>query len=74
MTTEQGECGWLIETGDHKYWDGRYADQDGFTGDANEAVRFARRIDADRVIYWLLSKYSVFLCAREHKWLAERSE
>lgn len=62
--------GWLIETGDHKYWDGRAADSTAFTSDHLEAVRFSRREDADRVIHWLLQKFNVFLVAREHSWMA----
>lgn len=63
------ESGWLIETGDHKYWNGKHADQDGFTHDPNDAVRFARFEDGERVIHWLMQKFHVFLVTREHGWL-----
>jgi hypothetical protein len=63
------DTAWLIETGDHKYWNGKRADQDGFTHDPNDAVRFARFEDSERVIYWLLEQFKVFLVSREHAWL-----
>ena len=66
---DSNETGWLIETGDHNYWCGRTADSDGFTHDPNDAVRFARFEDSERVINWLLGKYSVFLVSREHSWI-----
>ena len=49
---------WLIElprdTGRTTWWDGR--DVDTFTSDANDAVRFARREDAERVASWLVRR------------------
>ena len=63
------EFGWLIETGDHKYWNGKRADSDGFTHDPNEAVRFARFGDSERIIHWLMQSYSVFLVSRQHSWM-----
>ena len=60
------EIAWLIETGDYKYWNGRHANQDGFTHDPSDAVRFARFEDGERVIYWLMKEYSVFLATRQH--------
>lgn len=63
------ELGWLIETGDHRYWNGKHANSGGFTHDPNDAVRFARFEDSERVIYWLMREYSVFLCSRQHKWI-----
>ncbi len=63
------ETGWLIETGDHKYWNGKRADQNGFTHDPNDAVRFARFEDGERVIHWLMEKFNVFLVTREHVWI-----
>lgn len=63
------DFGWLIETGDHKYWNGKRADADGFTHDPNDAVRFARFEDGERVIYHLMQLYSVFLVTRQHKWV-----
>lgn len=50
------ETGWLIESaspqGVPQYWDGRR--DNSFTIDANEAVRFARFEDAERVRAWML--------------------
>ena len=63
------ELGWLIETGDHNYWNGRYANSDGFTHNPNDAVRFARFEDAERVLFGLLESYKVFLVSRQHSWV-----
>lgn len=67
MTTcpQEDDCGWLIETGDRVYWTGKTIQS--FSPDANEAVWFLRKVDADRVIFWLLKEYSIFLVARQHK-------
>jgi hypothetical protein len=56
---------WLIERTDNgTYWDGRGIES---WHPANEwAVRFARKEDAERVIYWLLANEPVV--AREHGW------
>jgi hypothetical protein len=62
------ESGWLIETGDHKYWNGRHANQGAFTHDPNDAVRFARFEDGERIVHWLMKDYSVFLATRQHAW------
>ena len=64
------EFAWLIETGGHRYWNGRRTDAVAFTKNPDEAVRFAREADADRVIYWLLEPYKVFLVARHHGFMA----
>lgn len=63
------ETGWLIETGDHMYWNGKRAGRDGFTHDSNDACRFARFEDSERVINWLMQEWSVFLVSREHVWI-----
>jgi hypothetical protein len=68
------ELGWLIETGDHKYWDGRKANSDGFTHDPNDAVRFARFEDSERVIHWLMQEWSVFLVSRQHSWMGGNAQ
>lgn len=68
------QTAWLIETGDHKYWNGKHANQDGFTHDPNDAVRFARFEDGERVIYHLMETYSVFLVTREHAWIDGRAQ
>ena len=63
------ETGWMIETGDHKYWNGKRANADGFTHDPNDAVRFARFEDGERVIHWLMREFHVFLVTRQHVWI-----
>lgn len=63
------QLGWLIETGDHKYWSGRTANVEGFTDNPNDAVRFARFEDSERVIHWLMRAWSVFLVSRQHSWM-----
>lgn len=68
------EFGWLIETGDHKYWNGKRANSDGFTHDPNEAVRFSRFEDSERVIHWLLQEYRVFLVSRQHSWMGGNAQ
>ena len=69
QTKDERAFAWLIETGDHMYWTGRRADMTSFTSDHMDAVRFARKEDADRLIGWLLNEFHVFLVAREHGWL-----
>jgi hypothetical protein len=60
---------WLIEHANGAYWDGR---GNTFHHDPNEAVRFARKEDAERVIGWLLRGEPVV--AREHGWFAPTTE
>lgn len=51
------ESGWLIETAQNTYWDGRQTGDDAvFLPNANEAVRFSRQQDAEVVRCWLLEK------------------
>jgi hypothetical protein len=61
------EYGWLIEFPGSApaWWDGRGLD----TGvlDANDAVRFARQEDAERVASWLIAKHRGYLVT-EHGW------
>lgn len=61
------EAGWLVErqglTGP-LYWSGTV-----FTGDAGEALRFSRRVDAERAIERLSLSNAV---AAEHMWPAPR--
>jgi len=63
---------WLIEA-NGTYWDGRAAGAAGFDADPNQAVRFARQEDAERVKYWLLKEHAFALRSTEHVWL-EREE
>ena len=60
------ESGWLIEFtgGAPSWWDGRGPDTGMF--DANEAVRFARREDAERVLYWIVTRRPAIVT--EHLW------
>ena len=54
MTVAGDETGWLIErrrAGRVMWWNGLSLDT--FTMDANEAIRFARRVDAMTVQAWL---------------------
>ena len=57
------EFAWLIEGNGPRYWDGRNLET--MVMDHNDAVRFARKQDAERVISWLLNKE---LRAVEHGW------
>lgn len=60
------EIAWLIEdkdAGHARWWHGR-----GFSADSHEAVRFARRDDAEKVIRYLADKYVYPLIATEHAW------
>jgi hypothetical protein len=61
------EIGWLIE-GDGNYWDGKYADNRGFTRKVEDACRFARFEDAETVKHWLLQQYSFALRTTQHMW------
>lgn len=70
MTTETA---WVIEgTGDGSptYWDGKDADSPFFTTDHTEAIRFARKEDAERAKYWLLPEVlRGVVASREHGWV-----
>lgn len=57
---------WLIEdqfAQQVRWWRG-----EGFSTDANEAVRFARREDAEKVIMTVLARTEFPLVAIEHGW------
>lgn len=62
------QVAWVIEA-DGAYWDGRHASAAGFDADPNNAVRFVRREDAERVKYWLLKDYAFALRTTEHVWM-----
>lgn len=74
MSDDTRETAWLIETGDHMYWDGKKANSDGFTHDPNDAVRFARFEDSERIIHWLMEKDRVFLVSRQHVWINNEAQ
>lgn len=58
---------WLIE-GAGVYWGGRSLEN--FTPDLEEAVRFARQVDAERVLYWILPATVSATCrTAEHMWV-----
>lgn len=63
------ERGWLIEA-NGSYWDGRGVGPDGFHDDPNQAVRFARFEDAERVKYHVLGQWAFALRSTEHSWPA----
>lgn len=53
---DASEFGWLIELGSDppRYWEG--FDAGSFTANAFGALRFARAVDAQRAIAWLVEK------------------
>lgn len=61
------EAVWLIEA-DQSYWDGRYPDSRGFSKDVNDAVRFERREDAEKVRHWILQTWAFALRTTQHIW------
>lgn len=63
------ELGWLIEDGASppRYWNGHYVDERGFTGQQDEAVRFARFQDAETVRCWLVERGS-YCKSVQHGW------
>lgn len=60
--------GWLIEA-NMTYWDGRACTPNSFVSDVNEAVRFVRLEDAERVRLWLLEEWAFALRSTEHAWI-----
>jgi hypothetical protein len=57
---------WLIE-GAQVYWCGRSPND--FGKDVNEAVRFARQEDAERVLHWIVPEQMRLLCRTTgHMW------
>lgn len=67
----QTEFGWLIESGSGSspsYWDGRGIAT--FILDSNDAVRFSRRADAERVLGWIVRPIGVEVRIVQHGWYA----
>jgi hypothetical protein len=63
------DTAWLVELGSDppQWFEGR--SEDNFVTDANEAMRFARREDAQRAIGWLVAPGVRRGCkATEHMW------
>lgn len=69
--TMTAHTGWLIEAAGPKYWDGHTPSRFSFTTDANSAIRFCRKIDAEAVIYGgaFVEDIRDMLVAREHSWV-----
>lgn len=65
------ESAWLIETGSLMYWDGTSLDRYGFTEKVDDAIRFARRQDAEVIKYRLIGidPYGFALRSAEHIWI-----
>jgi hypothetical protein len=66
------ETAWLVELGclPPQWWTGRAGDM--FSGDANDAMRFARREDAEVAIAWLVEPGTRRGCkALEHMWISK---
>lgn len=70
------QVAWVIEAGAGTYWAGR--SHDDFQPDHNDAVRFARRDDAERVRCWLIEHHNHALAmacrASEHVWMGSVAE
>jgi hypothetical protein len=60
---------WVIETANQSYWDGHYANSQGFSDKIDDAVLFSRRQDAEIVINWLLREYAFALRSAQHMWV-----
>ena len=67
------ETAWLIEA-NGKWWTGSHTDERGFSTDANQALRFARFQDAEKVKHWLLTVHAFALRSVEHAWIAPADE
>lgn len=67
MKERTNDSGWVIEA-DRTYWNGKHLDSRGF-GDADDAVRFSRFEDAERVKHWLMPKMAFALKTTEHIWV-----
>jgi hypothetical protein len=64
---------WLIEA-NGSYWDGRSTDAGAFSRNANDAVRFSRFEDAEKVKYWLLGDYAFALKTTQHVWFKDAAQ
>ncbi len=63
------ETGWLIETANQTWWDGKSSEKPYFTHDPSDAIRFARFEDAERAKYWLLRSQMDLVRSTEHAWI-----
>lgn len=66
--TRAGEYVWLIEA-NQTYWAGTSLDVSAFCDDPNQAVRFARFEDAERVKQWLLKPHAFALRSTQHAFI-----
>lgn len=66
----QNERGWVIESGHNppSYWTGKSLHSGAFSPKHDDAIRFARHMDAEVVRCWLLEQYSFALRSVEHMW------
>lgn len=72
--SDEAAC-WLIEGAGQQYWGGRGLDSLAFVKDVNEAVRFVRQEDAERVRCWLLTKPVCDMSlAVQHLWISPRNQ
>lgn len=63
------EIAWVIECGaEPLYWDGRSTSASAFVRKHDEAVRFARFEDAERVRCWLFRDFGFALRSTQHGW------
>lgn len=70
------ETGWIIVVGDSRlsYWTGGHADRTAFSTDNAEAVRFARKQDAENVINGQeMRSYGLNARAEHHMWCDYKS-
>ena len=67
---EGDESGWCIERhrmSELRYWDGTSVRDESFVPQHTDAIRFARQVDASRVLSWLLGGHGR---VAEHLWCA----
>lgn len=71
--TDAAEYGWVIETANHTsdgpllYWDGNF-----WTSNNQRAVRFCRKVDADRIMMTLEpAAQTPLMRTAEHGWMHE---
>lgn len=67
------ETAWLIENAQGEYWWGKTLDVSAFIKDNEEAVRFARFEDGERVRLWLLGDIGKMCRTTQHAWVGSRA-
>lgn len=69
MTRENDKSGWMIETANTEWWDGKQAGLNArFTKDPNGAIVFADKGSAERARCYLLEPIMHLLRSTEHLW------